>query len=90
MRGSRLLHILVLGAAGMVGTLVSLYEGMGEVDEAAKCFEGATEAPILRAAARFHARHGRWPQAAALPSVCSTKRQLEKQGGIYSGARAVF
>lgn len=50
---------------GYVGTLVALHEKLGHVDEAAKCFDGATDPILLRAAAAFFSRHALWPQAAA-------------------------
>lgn len=49
----------------MVGSRVSLYERLGNIDAAAKALEGAGEAPaLLQSSANFYVRHGRWREAA--------------------------
>jgi len=72
---------------GMVGTLVALHERLGEVDQAAKCFDGAMasgDVPLMRASADFFARHGRWTQAAAAHSaiLASNSRDLKALAGV--------
>ena len=68
----------------MIGTLVALHERVGDVDAAAACFDGATDAPTLRAAAAFSVRHGRWPQAAAAHQaiLAANPRDLESIAGL--------
>ena len=50
---------------GMVGTLVSLHESLGDIDAAAECFANAKDAALHRAAASFFEKHSRWQLAAA-------------------------
>ena len=69
---------------GMVGTLVALHERLGEMEQAAACFEGATDLKLLRAAAAFSAKHGRWPKAAAAHQAIlqASPRDLEALAGL--------
>ena len=72
------------GRAGMVGTLVALHERLGETENAAACFDGATDPAILRAAAAFFSRHGRWSQAAAAHQAAlnADPRDLQSLAGL--------
>lgn len=70
--------------AGMVGTLVSIHEKLGDADAAVACFEGATEPSLLRAAASFFSRHGKWRDAAAAHQrvLDANPRDLESLAGL--------
>mmetsp|Transcript_19121 Transcript_19121/g.40496 ORF Transcript_19121/g.40496 Transcript_19121/m.40496 type:complete len:649 (+) Transcript_19121:133-2079(+) len=49
----------------MIGARVALYERLGDVDAAAAALASADDdITILQAAGEFHARHGRWQEAA--------------------------
>jgi signal recognition particle subunit SRP72 len=72
------------GTPGMVGTLVALRERLGDIEGAAACFDGATDPALLRAGARFFAKHGRWPQAAKAHQTCleANPRDLRALAGL--------
>ena len=69
---------------GVVGTLVALHERLGQVDEAAACFDGATDPDLIRAAAAFFSKHALWTRAAAAHQklLAANPRDLQALAGL--------